>query len=205
MRVCLIIIALLFIGATHKEEIVVKGNEYKLIMPELKPSKPLEKLKHVLAQRESRGDYHVVNQIGCLGKYQFTKRTLKLLGYTTKDIKPFLLCYKVNKATLKAPESYTYSTDMQEEAMDKLLKANYKWLRQARLLKYKGEVIGGIKITEEGMLAACHLLGGEALKDYLISGGDMRQYYKEYKSKTIYIRKYDSNGTSIKEYLNLIK
>ena len=44
--------------------------------------------KEAVAFKESRGDYGVINQFGYLGKYQFGKGTLALIGI--RDTKKFL-------------------------------------------------------------------------------------------------------------------
>jgi len=145
---------------------------------------PLKDIKQVIGKRESNNNYLAVNQFGCLGKYQFTKQTLKTLNIN--------------------PDYFLYKQTLQEEAMDKLLDHNYEYLRKKDLLKYVGKEIEGIYITEAGLLAAIHLLGGASVKDYLRSNGSMKEYYFTNKhGRKIFIRKYDGNKTSIKEYLNL--
>ncbi len=123
--------------------------------------------KEALAVRESQGDYKVVNSYGYMGKYQFGKETLKIMGI--KNTKQFL----------KDPV-------LQEKAFVALLQKN-KWILRREIAKYEGKVIGGVLITESGLLAAAHLGGAGAVQDFLRSNGT--QSFK------------DGYGTDIKAYL----
>lgn len=123
--------------------------------------------KEALAIRESQGDYKVVNSYGYLGKYQFGKETLKIIGI--QNIKQFL----------KDPV-------LQEKAFVAYLQKN-KWILRKEIAKYEGKVVGGVLITESGLLAAAHLGGAGAVKNYLRSNGSQ--------SFT------DGYGTNIKSYL----
>lgn len=209
LRVCLLLIALISLSANSFERVsVVKGTEYKLVLPDIPidtvryGNTSISKIKDVLARRESKHNYFVVNQFGCLGKYQFTVNTLKGLGFTKKEIKEFITCTKVTNTLTKS--SYSFDPSLQERAMDSLLAVNYRWLKSNHLLKYNGKYVGGIKVTTEGMLCALHLLGGVSLKDYLVHQGSMEEYYKILKNgKVIFVRKFDGNNTSIKDYLTL--
>jgi hypothetical protein len=57
--------------------------------------------------------------------------------------------------------------------------------------KFNGKKINGILITESGILAATHLVGPKAVKQYLNSNG------KDIKK--------DALGTSIEDYLEMFK
>ncbi len=199
IRLCLLVItSLLYFGATPEKYITIMLPEKGVVF--IDPSINIEdsiyygntsitKIKHVIGRRESLNQYHITNQSGCMGRYQFAKSTLKGLGFSKEEIKVFLI-----------------DTLLQENAMCILLRSNYDWLESNNLLRYTNKTVGGVVISIEGMLAALHLLGGEALKDYLKDNGSMKQYYKVYPSgRRVYIRKYDGNNTSIKEYLNLFK
>lgn len=211
IRVCLVIITLISTSAIPFErEEAVSTTDYKIVLPDIVPDTirygnvTINKIKHILGKRESKNNYYVVNQFGCLGKYQFTLSTLKTLGFTKQEIKDFIHCTKVENSIKQT--TYRFDPSLQEKAMDSLLARNYRWLKQNRLIKYNNKVVGGIKITTANMLCAMHLLGGEALKDYLRNNGSMEEYYKTTKyGKIIFIRKYDGNNTSIKDYLKLVK
>jgi hypothetical protein len=117
---------------------------------------------------ESRGNYSVTNQFGYMGKYQFGKKTLRGLGYTKKQIKTFLK-----------------DSDLQEEAMLKLIEHNLEILKNYGLMKYVGYDVNGVSITVEGMLAGSHLLGPHAVKQFIKKGKIGR----------------DGNGTTIVTYM----
>ena len=123
--------------------------------------------KEALGFKESRGDYSIINIYGYLGKYQFNKNTLKLIG--------------IHDASTFIDDSY-----LQEKAFSANTSRN-KWILRRDINNYVGKYVGGIEITESGILAAAHLAGAGNVKKYLRSGG------------TITFN--DAFGTSIKNYL----
>lgn len=154
-----------------------------LLLP--KPNKSNFKIK--LGMLESGNRYDIVNRFGYLGKYQFSKSTLRGLvrtGYL-----------KVDYDDLK-----TFMSDhsLQEKAMDALIHHNRDILfKNYKLQKYVGKNIKGITITEEGMLAAAHLLGPYSVKHFLNTGGSL----KSVMVNGVTVSKYDANGTCITDYL----
>jgi hypothetical protein len=123
--------------------------------------------KEAIAFKESRGDYSIVNTFGYMGKYQFGKGTLDMIG-------------------IKDSDNFLNDTRLQEEAFDANLSRN-KWILRRDIKRYVGSYIGGVKITESGILAAAHLAGAGNVKKYLRSGG-MEDFS-------------DGFGTSIRHYL----
>ncbi|MEP6262039.1 MAG: peptidoglycan-binding protein LysM [Gillisia sp.] len=107
--------------------------------------------KEALAFKESRGNYKVINEFGYMGKYQFGKGTLNLIGI--KDTNLFL-----NSPELQEAAFYANA-------------ARNKWILIRDIKKYEGKVINGIEITESGILAAAHLAGPGSVKKYLRSWG----------------------------------
>jgi len=107
--------------------------------------------KEALAFKESQGNYFVVNTLGYLGKYQFGKGTLEMLGiYNTQ-------------AFLNNPK-------LQEKAFEANASRN-KWILRKDIKRSVGKRINGVLITESGILAAAHLAGPGSVKKYLRSGG----------------------------------
>lgn len=107
--------------------------------------------KQAVAIKESSGLYGLVNSFGYMGKYQFGKSTLRMIGiYNTADF-------------LKNPA-------LQEKAFKALLSIN-KWELRNEIRRYEGRIINGVKITESGLLAAAHLGGAGSVKSYLRSNG----------------------------------
>ncbi|WP_299890508.1 peptidoglycan-binding protein LysM [uncultured Lacinutrix sp.] len=107
--------------------------------------------KEELGFKESQNNYFSVNTLGYLGKYQFGKSTLSVIGIT--DIKKFL----------NTPE-------LQEKAFIANAERN-KWVLRRDIKRFSGKYINGIKITESGILAAAHLAGPGSVKKYLRSYG----------------------------------
>lgn len=107
--------------------------------------------KEALGLKESGGDYKIINDFGYLGKYQFGKGTLKLIGI--RDTNLFL-----------------NSPDLQEAAFFANTSRN-KWILRREIKAFQDKVINGVTITESGILAAAHLAGAGNVKKYLRSGG----------------------------------
>tara|TARA_R110001592_G_scaffold34653_4_gene118924 strand:- start:1341 stop:1937 length:597 start_codon:yes stop_codon:yes gene_type:complete len=136
----------------------------------------LDTFLYDMAERESSNRYHVVNQYGYMGAYQFGSQTLKDLGYKV-----------TRKEFLNSPE-------LQEEAMLKLLKANKHTLRR-QIKKYDGKLVNGVLVTESGLLAAAHLVGAGSVRKWVRNG----KVYKDGNGVTLvsYLKRF--NGY----YLNI--
>jgi len=107
--------------------------------------------KEALAFKESRGDYKTINEFGYLGKYQFGKGTLELVGvYNTSDF--------LNSPSLQEAAFYANA-------------ARNKWILQRDIKRFVGKNINGVIVTESGILAAAHLAGPGSVKKYLRSWG----------------------------------
>jgi hypothetical protein len=119
------------------------------VLPEL--GKSYVGFKEALAFKESRGDYKAINEYGYMGKYQFGKGTLQLVGiYDT--------------------ELFLNSPELQEAAFYANASRN-KWILKRDIARFVGKEINGIEITESGILAAAHLAGPGSVKKYLRSWG----------------------------------
>ena len=123
--------------------------------------------KEAIGFKESQGKYHKVNTLGYIGKYQFGKTTLATIG-------------------IKDSSRFINSPKLQEKAFVTLLAKN-KWELRNEIEKYEGKIVGGVRITESGILAAAHLGGAGSVKKFLKSNG-------ERKCK-------DAYGTSVKTYM----
>lgn len=107
--------------------------------------------KEALAFKESQGRYSVINEYGYMGKYQFGKSTLHVIGiYNT--------------------ETFIKDSKLQEQAFSANTARN-KWVLRNYIKRYEGRYINGVKVTESGILAAAHLAGPGNVKKYLSSGG----------------------------------
>ena len=107
--------------------------------------------KEALGFKESGGDYQIINEFGYMGKYQFGRGTLKMIGI--RDTNLFL-----------------NTPDLQEAAFYANASRN-KWILRKDIEKFQDQVINGIRITESGILAAAHLAGAGNVKKFLRSGG----------------------------------
>ena len=107
--------------------------------------------KEALGFKESRGDYFIVNKFGYLGKYQFGKETLKMIG-------------------IYNPSQFLQNPELQEKAFIANAQRN-KWILRRDIKRFKGMTINGILVTESGILAAAHLAGPGSVKKYLRSYG----------------------------------
>jgi len=129
--------------------------------------KSYEGFKEALAFKESRGDYFTVNTLGYLGKYQFGSETLKVIG-------------------IYNPNQFLYNPELQEKAFTANAERN-KWVLRKDIKRFEGKLIGGVKVTESGILAAAHLAGPGSVKKFLRSyGGDNFS---------------DAYGTTVKHYM----
>ena len=107
--------------------------------------------KEAIAFKESQGKYKKINTLGYMGKYQFGKETLKSIGI------------KDSLAFLNNPK-------MQEKAFVALISKN-KWELKDEINRYSGKIVGGVKVTESGILAAAHLGGAGSVKRFLHTNG----------------------------------
>ena len=123
--------------------------------------------REALAFKESQGNYFTINTLGYLGKYQFGIGTLKLMG--------------VYNAT------YFLNNPVLQERVFQINIARNKWILRKDINRFVGKRIGGVEITESGMLAAAHLAGAGNVKKYLRS-------YGKYNVADVY-------GTNIKHYM----
>ena len=107
--------------------------------------------KEALAFKESTGDYFTVNTLGYLGKYQFGKGTLELIGVYN-------------------PKEFLSNPALQEKAFIANAARN-KWILRRDIKRFVGKRIDGVLVTESGILAAAHLAGPGSVKKYLRSYG----------------------------------
>ncbi len=121
----------------------------QIIYPVLK--KTYLGFREAIGFKESGGSYNVINQFGYLGKYQFGKGTLKLIGiYDTQEF--------LNNPALQEAAFYANAS-------------RNKWILRRDIKWFAGKTIAGIEVTESGILAAAHLAGPGSVKKFLRSGG----------------------------------
>lgn len=75
-------------------------------------------------------------------------------------------------------------------AINILVNKNCGYIRNENINEFYGKTMNGVELTESGCIAASHLVGYGSLRDYALSSG-----------KT---NKKDGNGTSVKDYMDLL-
>ena len=138
-----------------------------------------------IRQRESTDNYQSVSEKHgdiFYGAYQFGPSALTDAGFLDKQ---------GNWTTLAGSLGVTsYSTFLstpsaQDAAFQNFTEKNFGYLRNFQ--SYIGKTIGGVHITESGLLAGAHLVGQKSVKLFLSSNGT--------------IIRHDGNRTSITEYM----
>jgi hypothetical protein len=136
----------LYYTVLSKNEIEEETEEFSLFL-----GKSFIGFKEAVGFKESQGRYSVVNTFGYMGKYQFGRGTLKLIGvYNT--------------------HTFIKNPNIQEKAFEANLSRN-KWVLRRDIKRFSGRVIGGVRVTESGILAAAHLGGPGNVKKFLRSYG----------------------------------
>ena len=133
--------------------------------------------KEALAFKESRGDYFTVNTYGYLGKYQFGKGTLKMIGIHNAN-------------------DFLSNPELQERAFLANAERN-KWILRKDIERFVGKSIHGVLITESGILAAAHLGGPGNVKKFLRSYGSSNFADAYGSSVKYYMKKFSGYDTSL--------
>lgn len=149
-------------------------NQEDLFSPNL--GKSFTGFKEALGFKESQNDYFRVNTYGYLGKYQFGKSTLKVIG-------------------IYHPKLFLNTPELQEKAFIANTQRN-KWVLRKDIKRFSGSYINGIKITESGILAAAHLAGPGSVKKYLRSYGEVGFSDAFGTSISNYMKKFSGYDTS---------
>ncbi|MFC7443925.1 peptidoglycan-binding protein LysM [Mesoflavibacter profundi] len=141
--------------------------------------------KEALGFKESQNNYFRVNKFGYLGKYQFGKGTLKLIG-------------------IYDPNLFLNTPELQEKAFIANAQRN-KWVLRRDIKRFDGKYINGVKITESGILAAAHLAGPGSVKKYLRSYG--KEGFSDAFGTSIryYMKKFSGYDTSSIKPLKKVK
>jgi hypothetical protein len=133
----------------YENDVVSSGFDNCFLTPKL--DKSFTGFKEALAFKESRGNYFSINTFGYLGKYQFGKSTLQLIGVHNTN-------------------TFLSNPKLQEKAFLANVARN-KWILRRDIKRFCGTYIEGVLITESGILAAAHLAGPGSVKKYLRSYG----------------------------------
>jgi len=126
-----------------------------------------------LQAKESGGDWTIINQIGCVGLFQFSPRTLEWLGYG----------YITTDRFRHDPD--IFPPELQLKILKEFTRSNENELKD--YLCFVGEIINGVTITKSGLLAGAHLAGCSGVKLYLNTRGAVNNK--------------DINHTSVQDYI----
>ena len=154
---------------SEKEKIYIHSSVIGKIY---KTEKSHQEFLNDLATMESSGDYDIVKKEGDYwGRYQIGKIAREELGLSKISQKEFLSNHLLQDGLVTALiiKNKTYLT-------------NY-------IGKYEGRTIGGIYITQSGMLAGAHLRGFSSVIKFLESNGE--------------IDNKDGNGVPVSKYMKM--
>lgn len=143
-----------------------------------------------MRQRESSGDYSVVNRFGYAGAYQFGEAALIDLGYAPRDANVYDNVYSkgfLGKNGVDSLAEFLRSPAEQDKAAASWFTLLWSRIRYFDLEFYADQTLNGVPLTKTGMIAATHLLGTQKLIDFVKSGG--------------VVSGSDANGTTLVDYL----
>ncbi len=153
----------------HPNVIKIQGQNKVEFIYENDSTRTQEYFLKKIAHYESGGSYNPKGNESYHGKYQLGRAALDAIGF--------------NGIT---KEDFIGDHDLQEVAMRRLMKHNKKMMAEW-IGKFEGKTIGGIYVTQSGILAASHLGGPGNVMKFLQSNGT--EVFK------------DGNGTPITKYM----
>lgn len=128
---------------------------------------PVEQFMYRVAKFESGNNHRTVNQIGMMGKYQFSHSTVRGLGFNVTR------------------QEFLSNPHLQDSVMVAYMKYNHREL-EPYINRYDGKVFKGVKVTRAGILAGAHFAGTDGMKAYFhssdpngtidINGTSLRKY-----------------------------
>ena len=164
-----------------------------------------EFLKALFAS-EGGGQIGIENKFGYIGKYQFGEDALIDLGYYTADgsknrteadkFKYDWIGSWTGKNGATSKDVFLKSEAIQDMAARDWVALLCKRMKRYKLAQYIGETMGGVEVTESGIIAAAHLKGFGSKKhpgvnQFLRSDGATNGA--------------DAFGTSVSKYMNKFK
>ena len=152
--------------------------------------KTLQDFLNDLGARESGGNYRAFNKYGYAGKYQMGEAALIDCGYYKKASRNYNNDWSgefTGKDGVFSIKDFLNNPQAQENAQIIFKKRQWGYLKACGADKYIGKIINGYTVTASGLLAAAHLKGAGAVRQYLVSSG--------------VINPKDAFGTSVESYL----
>jgi integrating conjugative element protein (TIGR03758 family) len=127
-----------------------------------------------LRQFESGNRPGIVNRFGYAGLYQMGESALASAGYYVSDATPNVNDWSgtwTGKNGVASLRDFLSDPAKQTQAVDDYNRAQWNAITILGLNRYLGQTIGGVAITESGLLAGAHLVGVGALQRFLASNG----------------------------------
>ena len=151
--ICVLVVLLALDGVSNKQEEQIDISEVSMPIVEEDESdsrKDILRFLEAIALFESNNRYDVVNSYGFLGRYQFSPRTIKHLGYDILN------------------EDFLRNKRLQDEIMLAYMRENYVSLRPY-IEEYNNTNYKGMYITTSSILAGAHFAGAMGMKRFLLN------------------------------------
>ena len=154
--ICVLVLLLVLDGANGKQEQIYISElsipivEVEVEEDESDSRKDILRFLEAIALFESNNRYDVVNSYGFLGRYQFSPRTIKHLGYDILN------------------EDFLRNNRLQDEIMLAYMRENYISLRPY-IDEYNNTNYKGMYITTSSILAGAHFAGATGMKRFLLN------------------------------------
>ena len=153
---CVLVVLLVLDGVNGKQEQIdisemsIPIVEVEEVEEESDSRKDILRFLEAIALFESNNRYDVVNSYGFLGRYQFSPRTIKHLGYDILN------------------EDFLRNNRLQDEIMLAYMRENYVTLRPY-IEEYNNTTHKGMHITNSSILAGAHFAGAMGMKRFLLN------------------------------------
>ena len=154
--ICVLVLLLVLDGVNGKQEQIdisemsIPIVEVEEVEEESDSRKDILRFLEAIALFESNNRYDVVNSYGFLGRYQFSPRTIKHLGYDILN------------------EDFLRNARLQDEIMLAYMRENYVSLRPY-IEEYNNTNYKGMYITTSSILAGAHFAGAMGMKRFLLN------------------------------------
>ena len=157
LRVMCVLVLLLVLDSVNGKQEQIDISEMSIPIVEVEEveeesdsRKDILRFLEAIALFESNNRYDVVNSYGFLGRYQFSPRTIKHLGYDILN------------------EDFLRNARLQDEIMLAYMRENYVSLRPY-IEEYNNTNYKGMYITTSSILAGAHFAGAGGMKRFLLN------------------------------------
>lgn len=155
--ICVLVLLLVLDGANNGKQEQIDISELSIPIVEVEVEedesdsrKDILRFLEAIALFESNNRYDVVNSYGFLGRYQFSPRTIKHLGYDILN------------------EDFLRNARLQDEIMLAYMRENYVSLRPY-IEEYNNTNYKGMYITTSSILAGAHFAGATGMRRFLLN------------------------------------